>query len=137
MEDQDIKEKEKRAFWVGLGTIFVIVCLIFAVSGLVFSDNPQPVKKTESSSKSSQDKQKEQPTQKKEETKEPEPASAEEEPAQSDHEPAGQTYEVEAGDTLYGISLKFNVDWQDIAAANSMSQEAILRPGETLIIPQQ
>lgn len=46
-------------------------------------------------------------------------------------------YTVEDGDTLISISLKFGSTVEDIQAANSLAGNALIRPGDTLIIPVQ
>ncbi len=46
-------------------------------------------------------------------------------------------YEVQAGDTLGGIAVKFDVSIGDLVKANNLSDEnAIIRIGQKLIIPQ-
>ena len=46
------------------------------------------------------------------------------------------TYTVQSGDTFYGIACKFGDLWpEDIAAANGMSVDASLTPGQTIRIP--
>jgi len=45
------------------------------------------------------------------------------------------TYKVQPGDTLYGISLKFKVDWRDIAKANGIEDPSSLRSGQEIVIP--
>ena len=50
-------------------------------------------------------------------------------------EAASAEYTVRAGDTFFGIGLRLGVDWQDIVAANGLSERSILQPGQTLVIP--
>jgi len=50
-------------------------------------------------------------------------------------EAASTEYTVRAGDTLFGIGLRLGVDWQEIVAANGLSERSILQPGQTLVIP--
>ena len=47
----------------------------------------------------------------------------------------GEKYTVQSGDTLYGIGIKFNKDWKEIAAANDISDSGSLHEGQELIIP--
>jgi murein DD-endopeptidase MepM/ murein hydrolase activator NlpD len=54
--------------------------------------------------------------------------------AQTETPPAGPIYIVQAGDTLWGISVRFNVSVTDIMTANNMVSQDIF-PGDHLIIP--
>ena len=45
-----------------------------------------------------------------------------------------QTYIVQIGDTLYGISKQFGVSIQDIKLANNLNNDTIT-VGQTLLIP--
>ena len=49
--------------------------------------------------------------------------------------PGSQIYEVKSGDTLYGISLKFGIDWHEIATVNKLNEPYSLHSGQQLIIP--
>jgi len=56
-------------------------------------------------------------------------------PAKVSGEPV--TYEVQSGDTLGGIAVKFDVSIDKLVKANNLSDKnAIIRIGQTLIIPQ-
>jgi LysM repeat protein len=46
-------------------------------------------------------------------------------------------YTVEEGDTLISISLKFGSTVEDIQSANNLAGNALIRPGDTLVIPVQ
>lgn len=46
-----------------------------------------------------------------------------------------KTYKVEAGDSLTALAQKFELSVDDLAAANKLSNQAILRIGQTLKIP--
>jgi LysM repeat protein len=48
---------------------------------------------------------------------------------------AADTYEVLSGDTLGGIAREFDVSVAEIAQANEIETDAILRVGQTLVIP--
>lgn len=52
----------------------------------------------------------------------------------SDVTPA-TTYTVAGGDNLWSLSKKFHISTGEIAAANSIKTNAVLRPGQKLIIP--
>ena len=45
------------------------------------------------------------------------------------------TYKVQPGDSLWGLSLKYNVQVESLAEANNMSVNQILREGSTLKVP--
>jgi LysM repeat protein len=49
--------------------------------------------------------------------------------------PEGQTYTVVAGDTLYAISMRHGLHWDDLAVYNNLSPNAILQIGEQIVIP--
>lgn len=46
--------------------------------------------------------------------------------------PAGGTYTVRAGETLYGISFRFGLRFQDVAAWNGISDPYIIKVGQRL-----
>lgn len=48
---------------------------------------------------------------------------------------AVQKYTVESGDTLYGIAIKFDKNWKEIAKANNISEATSLQAGQELTIP--
>lgn len=48
---------------------------------------------------------------------------------------AGETYVVQAGDTLYSIALRYNTTVAAIAQANGIINPAYIRPGQQLVIP--
>jgi LysM repeat protein len=45
-------------------------------------------------------------------------------------------YEIQAGDTLGGVSLVFDVPLEDLLLANNLTEDDIINPGDVLIIPQ-
>jgi len=47
-----------------------------------------------------------------------------------------RTYVVQKGDTLSGIAVRFGVSVQALAAANGITNPALIRPGQVLVIPQ-
>lgn len=49
--------------------------------------------------------------------------------------PPGGNYSVQAGDTLFGIALRFGLDWTKLAAANQLTENSILQIGQTLRLP--
>lgn len=46
--------------------------------------------------------------------------------------PAGPTYEVRAGDTLYGIAFRNRLDWRELARWNDISEPYLIRVGQVL-----
>jgi LysM repeat protein len=47
-----------------------------------------------------------------------------------------QIYEIQRGDTLYGIAASFNVPSDAMLAVNRLTEISILQPGDTICIPQ-
>lgn len=47
-----------------------------------------------------------------------------------------QAYTVQAGDTLWDISRKYNVTVQDLTKWNGITRQAALKPGQTLVVLQ-
>lgn len=47
-----------------------------------------------------------------------------------------QIYEIQRGDTLFGIAASFNVPSSAMLAVNRLSELSILQPGDTICIPQ-
>ena len=45
-------------------------------------------------------------------------------------------YTVVGGDTLYGIAGSFGVSMEDLLAVNGLTEDALLHPGDVLVIPQ-
>jgi len=45
-------------------------------------------------------------------------------------------YTVKAGDTLYGIGIKFGINWQEIAKTNDLGEPYTLSTGQELKIPK-
>ena len=48
---------------------------------------------------------------------------------------AGASYTIQEGDTLFGISLRYDVSWTDIAAANGLTEDSLLQIGQVIKIP--
>jgi murein DD-endopeptidase MepM/ murein hydrolase activator NlpD len=57
------------------------------------------------------------------------PASAQDNP------PAGAEYEIQSGDTLFAIAVRFDISQEDLVAANQLIDPNVLVPGTRLIIP--
>jgi LysM repeat protein len=49
--------------------------------------------------------------------------------------PTAQTYTVQEGDTLFEIALRFGLTVDALAKANGITNTALIRPGQTLVIP--
>lgn len=47
----------------------------------------------------------------------------------------GLDYTIQGGDTLLGIGLRYGIEWQDIALANSMGESELLQIGRVIHIP--
>ena len=50
-------------------------------------------------------------------------------------QPSGQTHTVAAGETWYGIARTYGVDVNALAAANGVTTDSPIYPGNTLVIP--
>ena len=49
--------------------------------------------------------------------------------------PANGEYTIQGGDTLLGIAIRFGLDWQDIALANTMQEDDLLQIGQVIRLP--
>jgi LysM repeat protein len=47
----------------------------------------------------------------------------------------GMDYTIRGGDTLLAIGLRFDIEWQDIAVANGMSEQTLLQVGKVIRLP--
>ncbi len=50
--------------------------------------------------------------------------------------PAGETYIVQPGDTLAAIAELFGTSVEELTAANGIAPDAVIQPGQELVIPQ-
>jgi LysM repeat protein len=57
------------------------------------------------------------------------------EPVASPTQPEPIEYTIREGDTLGGIALAFDVPLEDLLLANNLSEDDIINPGRTLVIP--
>lgn len=44
-------------------------------------------------------------------------------------------YTIKNGDTLFNVSQRHNVDWQEVAQLNNLEEPYIVRPGQEIRIP--
>ncbi len=49
--------------------------------------------------------------------------------------PPARTYKVRQGDTLASIAKEFGISLQALLEANNLTERAVIRPGDTLLIP--
>jgi len=51
----------------------------------------------------------------------------------------GEKYTVKAGDTMYSIALKYNVNWIKLAEANGLTEQTAnnIKVGQVLVIPSK
>jgi nucleoid-associated protein YgaU len=130
MEDRQPKKSERKAFWVGLGVVLAVFCLVMATIGLIWGGEEKPTKSEQkkpsqsTAEESAQQEKKSQPAEEKTPVEEP-----------AEEASSAETYEVQAGDTLFQIGLDHNVDWTRIAEVNQLEEGALLKPGQKLIIP--
>ncbi len=47
------------------------------------------------------------------------------------------THTVKAGDTVFNIAQKYNLNWSTLATLNNLSSPFTLKPGQTLKVPNQ
>jgi len=47
----------------------------------------------------------------------------------------GPRYVVRPGDTLFGIAIQFGVDLDELRAANQLGEDAVIYPGDEIILP--
>ncbi len=47
----------------------------------------------------------------------------------------GASYTVKEGDTLFAISVRSGITWQQLADANNLDADGLIRPGQTLVLP--
>jgi LysM repeat protein len=45
------------------------------------------------------------------------------------------SYTVESGDTLLGIAIKLDIEWEELAAANDLTEDTFLQIGQQLDVP--
>jgi LysM repeat protein len=64
-----------------------------------------------------------------------EPAGQATEPVLSPTAPTSLEYTVQAGDTLGGIAVAFEIPLDNLLLANELVEDSIIRPGDVLIIP--
>ena len=55
--------------------------------------------------------------------------------ANSATEPTQQSYTVRSGDTVFAIAIRLGVDWQEMLSANNLTEQSLLQPGQTLVVP--
>lgn len=65
----------------------------------------------------------------------PAPATPTMTPAPTEPPPPPQVHEVRSGETLYGLSLTYNVSMESIAAMNGIDVETPLQQGQALNVP--
>jgi peptidoglycan-N-acetylglucosamine deacetylase len=49
--------------------------------------------------------------------------------------PSGNTYEIKAGDTLFGIAQRFGVPLQELLSVNGFTASSVITPGTRIRIP--
>ena len=46
-----------------------------------------------------------------------------------------EQYEVQSGDSLFGISIRYGIDLLALLAANRLNEQVVINPGDTVCIP--
>lgn len=135
LTEENRQKQEKKAFYVGLATIFGLVAIVIVV--FVFLDwGDKEAQKTEEQIKSLlQPAESAEPNQ--ESAGETGSVAGEASESTTSSESKGQRYIVQSGDTLYEIGKKFNIDWHIIAEANNIEDTTALRAGRQIIIPNE
>jgi LysM repeat protein len=153
---ENIEIDDDRAYAVGLwaiGVIVVLLLMVFVAFAIARSKN------NEQTAQKSVANQKEQILGAKETTKTSEtpvktevktessanasdiqnlerPLTDDEIQAKAKTMPGSQIHEVAAGESLYTIGEKYNIDWREIAKASNLAPPYSLRVGQKLIIPK-
>jgi len=130
-EKDNQNSDEKKAFYVGLATILGIILIIGLI---IFFKGCSGSKQELKSAKDNQNKT-QVPTPPPAQPINATPAGVAGAQTSTTPVPSGKSYTVQSGDTLYGLGLKFKVDWQSIAEANNIDNAAALKPGKQIIIP--
>lgn len=47
----------------------------------------------------------------------------------------GRIYSVQAGDTVYGIALQYDIDWEELLRLNNLEENSLLQLGQQLKLP--
>lgn len=132
--EENPKRNEKKAFWVGLATILILILIvgltIFFLRGC--SGDQKEIKEVKGD-------QTEPAMTPAAATPTVSPAAVAGEKTGGSPTPTvqGETYTIESGDTLYEIGQKFKVDWHKIAEANGIDNSGALKVGKQIIIPAQ
>jgi len=121
--------EERLAKIVGASTLSIILAIVFLILGIVF--RPKAQAQTSQIEPVSQESSQSQEQVAGASQEQSQPQATLETKAQ------GETYTVEAGDTLYALGLKFKIDWKKIAEANGITDQTALQVGQELIIPNE
>jgi LysM repeat protein len=49
--------------------------------------------------------------------------------------PSTRTHRIEAGDTVFALALRYEIDWQELLRINGLNEASILQPGQELLLP--
>ena len=134
--EEDPKKDKKKAFYVGLATVFglviIIALAIFFLKGC--SGGNKDVKEVQDSGAENKG-----TVQTTAAVATPAQGSVAGEKTSSSPTPAvqGKTYTIESGDTLYDIGKKFKISWQRIAEVNGIDNSGALKVGKQIIIPSE
>jgi len=134
-EEENSRNNEKKAFYVGLGTIAFLVVLIVLVTFFIrgCSEKGQTIEEVKDEAAV---------TQEAAVPIEGNVAGTVSSPAvtpvlSASPTAKGTSYIVKSGDTLFELGLKFKVDWKKIAEANGIDNSAALKVGKEIIIPAE
>lgn len=123
--EDSVEISDEIAYKVGVLIIGIPILLVLIIFGLTTSKTkPQTAKNKEKS------------TQKIEENIKTKETSSNTSTNKDISQSSGSTYKVKAGETLYGIGLKLDIDWKEIAELNDIEAPYDLKTNQELELPE-
>ncbi len=143
-ESQVNSVDERKAFVVGLVTIIVIIAIIVLMVIFGAMKNGSDTVTEFSEEKAAGIEQQDSPAIMGAQDEQPVIIDAEADNSSEDQkskeetkpELSGETYIVEAGESLYAIGTKLKIDWQELAEINGIEAPYALKTGQKLVLPK-